>query len=76
MQLLDRGAAQRSAGIVSAADAAEGQPLLSDIYYLERALAPFAEIEKGTISQLLAQHVSVLFLADVAKIAGERCRGR
>ena len=30
------------------------QPLLSDVYYLERALAPYAEIAKGTISQLLA----------------------
>ena len=37
-------------------------------YYLERALSPYAEIAKGGIAQLLDKHVSVLVLADVAKI--------
>ncbi|HET7083735.1 MAG TPA: DUF4159 domain-containing protein [Rhizomicrobium sp.] len=68
VQLLDRGAAQRSAGIVSENAAGEGQPLLSDVYYLERALSPYAEIAKGGIGQLLDKHVSVLLLADVAKV--------
>ena len=71
VQLLDRGAAQRSAGIVSESAGGEGQPLLSDVYYLERALSPYAEIAKGGIAQLLDKHVSVLLLADVAKISGE-----
>jgi len=70
VQLLDSGGAERRAGIVSAATAENEQPLLSDVFYLERALAPFAEVEKGTISGLLAHHVSVLMLADVAKIGG------
>jgi hypothetical protein len=68
VQLLDRGASQRSAGIVSETATGEGQPLLSDVYYLERALSPYAEIAKGNIGQLLDKHVSVLVLADVAKI--------
>jgi len=68
VQLLDRGASQRSAGIVSENAAGESQPLLTDIYYLERALSPYAEIAKGGIAQLLDKHVSVLVLADVAKI--------
>jgi hypothetical protein len=67
-QLLDKGAAQRSAGIVSESATSEGQPLLSDVYYLERALSPYAEIAKGSISTLLDKHVSVLLLADVARI--------
>ena len=71
VQLLDRGAAQRSAGIVSETTSSEGQPLLSDIYYLDRALSPYAEIAKGNISQLLDKHVSVLILADVARISGD-----
>jgi len=71
VQLLDRGAAQRSVGIVSENTSSEGQPLLSDIYYLERALSPYAEIAKGNISQLLDKHVSVLILADIAKISGD-----
>ncbi len=68
VQLLDKGAAQRSAGIVSESATSEGQPLLSDVYYLERALSPYAEIAKGSIGTLLDKHVSVLLLADVAKI--------
>jgi hypothetical protein len=71
VQLLDKGAAQRSAGIVSEAGNGEGQPLLSDVYYLERALSPYAEISKGGISALLDKHVSVLLLPDVAKISGD-----
>ena len=69
LQLLDKGASQHSAGIVSETSG-EGQPLLSDVYYLERALSPYAEIAKGTISALLDKNVSVLLLADVAKIPG------
>ncbi len=70
VQLLDTGGTERRAGIVSAATAEAEQPLLSDVYYLERALAPFAETEKNTISGLIARHVSVLFLADIGKISG------
>ncbi len=70
VQLLDRGAAQRSAGIVSENASSEAQPILSDVYYLERALSPYAEIAKGGIAQLLDKRVSVLLLADVAKING------
>lgn len=71
VQLLDKGASQRSAGIVSETATSEAQPLLSDVYYLERALSPYAEIAKGNISQLLDKHVSVLLLADVARIPGD-----
>jgi len=70
VQLLDSGGAERRVGLVSAAATENEQPLLSDIYYLERALTPFAQVEKGTISDLITRHVSVLFLADVGKISG------
>ena len=70
VQLLDSGGIERRVGIVSASTAETEQPLLSDVYYLERALAPFAETQKGTISTLIGRHVSVLFLADVGKVAG------
>ncbi|MGZ5929245.1 MAG: DUF4159 domain-containing protein, partial [Rhizomicrobium sp.] len=69
-QLLDTGGSERRIGLVSAAATENEQPLLSDVYYLERALTPFAEVEKGTISELIAHHISVLFLADVGKITG------
>ncbi len=70
VQLLGGGGARRAAGIVSAGNSEDTQPLLSDTYYLERALAPYAEVRKGTVSDLLARNVSVLILADVGKISG------
>src|SRR5215472_879655 len=70
VQLLDQGAARRAVGIVSAGTSESTQPLLSDVFYLERALTPYADLQKGTISDLLAKGPSVLILADVGKIAG------
>ena len=70
VQLLGGGGARRAAGIVSAANGEDTQPLLSDTYYLERALAPYAEVRKGTVSDLLARNVSVLILADVGQLTG------
>jgi hypothetical protein len=69
VQLLDSGATQHRIGVVSTAEG-ENQPLLSDVFYIERALAPFAEVDKGTISALLAKHIAVLMLADVGRIPG------
>ena len=70
VQLAGRQRRARAVGIVSARGNENEQPLLSDLYYLERALAPYADVRKGTISDLLARNISVLILADVGKIAG------
>ena len=70
VQLLGGSGAHRAVGIVSAAGNENEQPLLSDLYYLERALAPFADIRRGTVSDLLARNISVLILADIGKVAG------
>ncbi|MDE2500553.1 MAG: DUF4159 domain-containing protein [Alphaproteobacteria bacterium] len=68
--LLDRGAPRRSIGLVAATNAGGEEPLLSGLYYLERALSPYADLHQGTISELLARGVSVLVVADIGKIAG------
>jgi hypothetical protein len=70
VQLFDTGAPRRSVGLVSASNLQSEQPLLSDLYYLERALSPFAELHKGSIPRLLDEHVGVLALADIGRIAG------
>jgi hypothetical protein len=70
VQLLGGGGARRAVGLVTAGASEDTQPLLSDTYYLERALAPYADVRKGTVSDLLARDVSVLILADVGRIAG------
>lgn len=58
---------RRPVGLVSGRAAGE-QPLLSDLYYLERALSPYAELRKGEIGELLDRTLSVLILADVGSL--------
>ena len=71
VRLLDTSSKRRAVGLVGASNAENEQPLLSDLYYLERALAPYADLTKGSISDALDHHVSVLVLADIGRIAGE-----
>ena len=54
---------RRPVGIVSAPGAA-GQPLLSENFYLERALDPFAEIRRGHAEALVKQGTAVLIYSD------------
>lgn len=70
VHLFDRGAPRRAVGLVSAGAIGGEEPLLSGLYYLERALSPYADVGKGTISELLSRRVSVLILSDIGKIAG------
>ncbi len=69
--LVDNRSTRRRVGIVSGITADTAQPLLSPIYYITRALAPFAELREARggandpIGELLAQNLSVLVLADV-----------
>jgi hypothetical protein len=70
--LVDERARRPRVAIVSGAGADVAQPLLSPTYYLERALAPFAEIRQwrdaasDPILSLLAEKPSVLALADMS----------
>jgi hypothetical protein len=68
VHLMDRGTPRRAVGLVSGSQGAE--PLLSGTFYLDRALAPYADLKQGAIGDLLARNVSVLILSDVGKIAG------
>jgi hypothetical protein len=69
-RLLGAGARRRAVEIVSASNTENQQPLLSDVFYLSRALAPYADVRKGTIEDALARNVSVLVLADVGNVSG------
>lgn len=64
--LMDERWRRRPVGIVSG-DASE-QPLLSSIYYLERALGPFAETRRGSVSKLLEREISMIVLADIGTV--------
>ena len=47
------------------------QPLLSELYYLERALQPYAQVRRGGVGQLLAQDLGVLVLPDRGALQSE-----
>ncbi len=73
--LLDERWRRRTLGMVSAENT--DQPLLSDLYYLERALEPFVDVRKphtlqsdeSPIVRLLSHPLSVLLLADLGRLA-------
>ncbi len=69
--LLDERWRRRPIGLVSSTSIEADQPLLSELYYLERALTPFSEVRKGEIHELLQRPLAVLVLADVAKVIGD-----
>src|SRR5947208_3281824 len=61
--LVDERWRRRPVGIAAAPNTA-GQPLLSENYYLERALGPFTEVRRGGASDLLRREIAVLVYAD------------
>jgi hypothetical protein len=68
--LLDERWRRRAVGLVGSAAIEKEQPLLSGVFYLERALQPFAEIHAESLASALARDLSVLILADVGRIPG------
>ncbi len=73
--LVDERYRRRPVGIVSVAAArSESQPLLAEMFYLERALAPYAEVRRGPAEELLARPLAVLIVPDGAGL-GEQTRG-
>ena len=77
VHLLDERGKRRRVGLVFGGTSDQAQPLLSPLYYIERALAPFAEIREGrgavadAVNQLIDEQVSVLVLADVGGLDRE-----
>ncbi|MEO8713457.1 MAG: BatA domain-containing protein, partial [Acetobacteraceae bacterium] len=69
--LLDEGLRRRPVGLVLAGDQAqEDAPFLGSLYYVRRALAPFAELRIADLTTLLARDVSVLVLPDAPPATG------
>ena len=62
--LVDERWRRRPVGVAAATNAG-GQPLLSENYYLERALGPFTEIRRGRPIDLLKRELAVLIFSDV-----------
>ncbi|GGK37374.1 DUF4159 domain-containing protein [Salinarimonas ramus] len=74
VSLVDERSQRRRVGIVSGASLDQAQPLLAPTFYIERALAPFAEVREARgsasegVERMLDDGVSVLVLADVGAL--------
>lgn len=75
VHLLDARSRWRRVGVISGEARELAQPLLSPLYYVERALSPYAEVvaAKGSnissaVTELLQRDLSVLVLADIGKL--------
>ncbi|HWK47523.1 MAG TPA: DUF4159 domain-containing protein [Stellaceae bacterium] len=62
--LIDEQSRRRPVGLASSVPADAAQPLLSDFYYVDRALQPFAEVRRGTPAELIKRSLSLLVLTD------------
>ncbi|MEZ5840285.1 MAG: DUF4159 domain-containing protein [Hyphomicrobiales bacterium] len=78
VQLLDERWRRRTVGLVSGETSDVAQPLLSPLYYVEKALAPFADLRKPraettaeAVAELVDGKVSMIVLTDVGTLAGE-----
>jgi len=66
--LLDQRWRRRAVGLVGPSAAQEPQPLLGDLYYVERALAPHSQLRRGSVDQLLSGQLSAIVLTDGARL--------
>ena len=69
VMLLDERWRRRPVGLISGRPEGENQPLLSELFYLDRALSPFSEVRRGSIDELLDRQLSALILADVGSLS-------
>lgn len=67
VRLLPAGAARPFVGLVDPGGA--GQPLLSELFYAERALQPYASLRRGGVSELIDARAQALVLPDAGRIA-------
>jgi hypothetical protein len=67
--LLDERWRRRVVGLVGETAAQAPQPLLSELYYIERALEPRAEMRRGSVAELIAGEVSAIVLPDGAQVS-------
>ncbi|TDR34441.1 putative membrane protein (TIGR02226 family) [Aquamicrobium defluvii] len=72
VRVLDEGSKRRRVGLISQSEADQAQPLLSPLYYIRRALSPFADLIEPSnpdlaeaIPQILEQKPAMIVMSDV-----------
>jgi Domain of unknown function (DUF4159)/Aerotolerance regulator N-terminal len=78
VQLLDGRSHWQRVGLISGGDQEQAQPLLSPLYYIEKALKPFSEIVRSKdanlaagLNDLINQDATVLTLTDIGTLTGQ-----
>lgn len=71
VQLTGDGWRRARVGVIDA-PSEDGQPLLSDLHYITRALEPYAEVQRDDLDLLLESDPSVLVMVDAARSDDER----
>ena len=81
VSLIDAATQWHRVGLISGENREQAQPLLAPLYYIQRALKPYAELAVTNDSNLvsgldsvLRQNVSVLVLADIGTLTGEAAK--
>ncbi|MER9302070.1 DUF4159 domain-containing protein [Mesorhizobium sp. M0496] len=78
VRVLDESSKRRRVGLLSQAEADQAQPLLSPLYYIRRALQPFADLVEPSsadladaIPQILDQRPAMIIMADIGTIPAQ-----
>ncbi|HWA45294.1 MAG TPA: DUF4159 domain-containing protein [Hypericibacter adhaerens] len=69
--LVDAQWRRRPVGLVAGADTGREETLLSELYYLRRALGPGTELREGTIQSLVQGGLSMLVMVDIGTLTAE-----
>ncbi|MEH6404552.1 MAG: DUF4159 domain-containing protein [Sneathiella sp.] len=69
--LLDNRWQRKTIGLVADENKGQGQSLLSEAHYLEKALIPYYDIRKNTLEVLLKEDISLIALGDAAAFSAD-----
>jgi hypothetical protein len=67
VRLLPAAAGRPIVGLID--PGAQGQPLLSDLHYVERAIEPYAQLRRGQVERLIADGAQALVLPDASRLS-------
>ena len=78
VSLIDAATQWHRVGLISGESREQAQPLLAPLYYIQKALLPYAELAVSkeanlaqAIDAIMKQNVSVLMLADIGTLTGD-----
>lgn len=71
LYLLDESTQKRSVSIITPNQDSQPIPFIEDVYYLQRAIEPFAEVHVEAIEDSLKRKPSVIILSDIASMPME-----